>query len=189
MRTGPAVEVGMGRRLLAAWIIATGLILGVMPAASAQQMPAYPAPPAAPYYPVPPAAAVVPPPPATPETAQIAECLCRHRSLDALGAAMQARRQAYEASKAEIGQLDAQMQRERAMMDINNQAAVAQFRQLLARRDTAYRRSSGPLASELASVVAQYNAAANDYNASCSNRPWSPILLNQVQATLTCPAP
>jgi hypothetical protein len=129
------------------------------------------------------------PPPATPQAAEIAGCLCQHRRLDALNAAMQAQRQAYDASKAEIGRLDAEMQRDRATMNVENPEAVARFRQLLARRDADFRRSSGPLASQLSAAVSRYNNAGAQYNASCANRPWDPILLAQIQATLSCPAP
>ncbi|HEX5452249.1 MAG TPA: hypothetical protein VFX06_00520 [Stellaceae bacterium] len=160
-------------------VIGAGVLLAALSGAAEAQVPPYPPPPPA----------AVPAPPATPQAAEIAGCLCQHRRLDALSTAMQSRRQAYDASKAEIGRLDAEMQRERATMNVDNPEAVARFRQLLARRDAAYRRSSGPLVSELSKAVSRYNQAGAEYNARCANRPWDPILLGQIQATLSCPAP
>ncbi len=80
------------------------------------------------------------------------------------------------------------MQHERATIDVNNPQSVAQFRQLLARRDAAFRRQSGPEFTELSGVTQRYNASVNEYNARCANRPRNPILLRQVEATLSCPA-
>lgn len=170
----------------AAGLVGAGLVAAALSGGAQAQMPAYPAPA---YPPPPPAEAAVAAPPASPEAAEIASCLCLRRQLDALGAAMTTRRQAYDASKQRVGRLDAQMQSERATMDVNNPAAVAQFRQLLMQRDAEFRRSSGPLVTELTRAVQRYNGVTNNYNARCANRPWSPIVLSQVQATLSCPAP
>lgn len=127
--------------------------------------------------------------PASTEATDIAACLCLHRSLGALGAEMAARRQAYDTAERRLSRLDARLAHERATMNVNNPEAVARFRALLAERDAAFRRSSGPLASALETAVARYNANVHQYNARCANRPRDPILLRQVEATLSCPAP
>lgn len=131
-----------------------------------------------------PAVAQVPPPS---EAADVAACLCLQRSTDALGATMTQRKSAYDASRQEIAGLDAQLQSARATLNVDNPEAVAQYRQLLERRDAAFRRSSGPLFAEYSSTVSLYNDRVNEYNARCADRPRNPILLNQVQATLVCP--
>lgn len=135
----------------------------------------------------PPPVAVVPPP--SPEGADIAACLCLRQAVDALGADMTARRSAYDASVSEVAALDVQLQSERARLDVNNPQAVAQFRQLLERRDAAFRRSSGADAAAYSAIVARYNTRVNEFNARCADRPTNPALLTQVQATLTCPPP
>ena len=129
------------------------------------------------------------PPPAPVEASEIAACVCLHRSIDALSANMSARQHSYDDTRAEIGRLDTQLQTMRANMDVNNPEAVARFRQLLERRDTLFRHSTGPLASELSTAVSRYNAATGEYNARCANRPQDPALIDRVQETLSCPAP
>jgi hypothetical protein len=135
-----------------------------------------------------PASAQVPVP-QSPEAADIAACLCLQRAFDALGAARTDRERAYEASRREVADLDAQLQSARMSLNVDNPEAVAQFRQLLDRRDAAYRNSSGPVFSQYQSAVGLYNERVNEYNARCTDRPRNPILLNQVQATLVCPPP
>lgn len=134
-----------------------------------------------------PAGAQVPPPP-SPEAADIAACLCLQRSMDALGAAMADRQHAYEASRREVADLDAQLQSARMNLNVDNPDAVAQFRLLLDRRDAAARRSSGAFFSQYQNAVALYNDRVGEFNARCADRPRNPVLLNQVQATLVCPA-
>ena len=142
----------------------------------------------APPYPPPPAAAPGPLP-AGPQASEIASCLCLQQDVNALSADLTARQRSYESVRDQLARLDGQLQRERAGVDVNNPAAVAQFRQLLERRDAVFRRQSGPEFSGLSAVTAHYNARVNEYNARCANQPRNAELLAQVQATLSCPAP
>ena len=48
--------------------------------------------------------------------------------------------------------------------------------------------SSGTLFTQYQNAVALYNQRTSEYNARCADRPRNPLLLNQVQATLVCPA-
>lgn len=127
------------------------------------------------------------PMPQSPETADIASCLCLQRAVDAIGARMTQQQGAYDASRREVADLDARLQSARMNLNVDNPEAVAQFRQVLERRDAAYRHSSGPLFTQYQNTVALYNNLVNDHNARCADRPRNPILLNQVQATLVCP--
>ena len=135
-----------------------------------------------------PASAQVPLP-ASPEAAEIAACLCLSQAVNALGAAMAESRRAYDSGRDEVATMDAQLQGSRAGLDVNDPVAVAQFRGLLDRRDAASRRGTGAVYRNYETAVERYNARVGEYNARCANRPQSPILLNQVQATLTCPPP
>ena len=150
----------------------------VVIAAAEAQVPPYPAP-----------TPVAVPPPASPEAAEIAFCLCLRQSLDAVGAEMSARQAAYQAVQSEVAALDSQLQSARATLNVDNPEAVAQFRQLLERRDAAFRQSNGSAAGDLTDAVERYNARSTEYNGSCVNRPRNPVLLAQVQASLTCPPP
>ncbi len=126
-------------------------------------------------------------PPAAPEAAEIAACLCLKQAVDALSADMTAKQGSYDALRDELARLDLQLQSERAGIDVNNPQSVARFRQLLERRDAAFRRSTGPVAAAAAAAVRHYDARVNEYNARCANRPRNPDLLGRVQATLSCP--
>jgi hypothetical protein len=141
-----------------------------------------------PLYPAPPAM-VVPAAPASPEAADIAACMCLQQAVASLGAQMAGGRQSYDQTLSELARLDAQLERERGTMDVNSPTSVARFRQLLQERDALYRRSSGPVMTDLSAVVARYNARVNEYNARCADRPRNPAIVASVQATLSCPSP
>ena len=134
-----------------------------------------------------PAAAQMPPP--SPEAAEIAACLCLDQVVAALNAEMSAQQRAYAAIQDELTRLDAQLQGERAGMDVNNPQSGARFRQLLEQRDSAFQRSTSLATGDLNSAIARYGARVNEYNVRCANRPRDAILLGRVQATLSCPPP
>jgi multidrug resistance efflux pump len=106
-----------------------------------------------------------------------------------LGADMAAKQRSRDEINAELSGLDAELKSARAGMDVNDPAAAARFRQLLERRDAAFRRSTGLVTGDLGSATARYNQRVNEYNSRCANRPRDPGLLGQVQATLSCPPP
>jgi hypothetical protein len=135
------------------------------------------------------AAAAQVPPPGGSEAADIAQCLCLQQAVDALGADRAAKQHDYDAAQAEVARLDAELQRRRERMNVDNPEAVARFRQLLEQRDAAFRRSTGPALSALSAAVERYNARVGEYNAHCANRPRDAALLARVQATLSCPPP
>jgi hypothetical protein len=166
-------------RLCRAPVVCAGAAILALGSAAMAQAPV-------PVYPVPPG---MPAAPASPEAAEIAACLCLRQAVDSLGAQMAGRRQSYDQTLGELARLDAQLEQERGTLDVNNPAAVARFRQLLQQRDALYRRSSGPVLTDVSQVVARYNARVNEYNARCADRPRNPALIASVQATLTCPPP
>jgi len=168
----------------AMWYRAVVLWAGVAAVAAASpavaQAPLY-SPPPPPYYGAGPAPAL------SGEPGEIAACLCLQQAVGALGADMAAKQRSRDAVNDELRGLDAQLQSARSGMDVNDPAAVARFRQLLERRDAAFRRSTGLVTGDLSSVTARYNQRVNEYNARCANRPRDPGLLASVQATLSCP--
>jgi hypothetical protein len=106
-----------------------------------------------------------------------------------LGADMAAKQRSRDEINGELSRLDAELQRARAGVDVNDPASVARFRQLLERRDAAFRRSTGLVTGDLSSATERYNARVNEYNLRCANRPRDPGLLASVQARLSCPPP
>lgn len=117
------------------------------------------------------------------------DCACLSLAVEASGADLAAKRQAYDGMQSEIGQLDNQLQSERARMDVNNPADVARFRQLLDRRDMLFRRSTGPAFSELSQATNSYGARVQEYNNRCAGRPLDPAVVAQARATRVCPPP
>jgi len=154
----------------------------------AAQAPVYPATPP-PIYPPPPAAPLpaAPAVPTSPEAAEIAHCLCLGQAVSALHADMDAKQRAYDAVRDELARLDAELQRARAGMNVDDPQSVARFRQLLEQRDAAFKRQTGLVTGELSDATARYNTRVGEYNSRCANRPRNPELLSQVQATLSCP--
>ena len=117
------------------------------------------------------------------------DCVCLRVAVDALGADLAVKRQAYDGMQGEIGQIDNQLQSERSGMDVNNPEAIARFRQLLERRDALFRQSSGPVFGELSAATDRYGARVQEYNARCAGRPMDPALLAQARARGACPPP
>lgn len=122
------------------------------------------------------------------------DCVCLRITADALAADLAAKRQAYDGLRNEIGQIDNQLDAERARMDVNNPASVspeatARFRQLLERRDMLFQQSNGPAFSALSAATDRYGARSQEFNLRCTGRPMDPGLLAQAQATHACPPP
>jgi hypothetical protein len=123
----------------------------------------------------------------SPEEAEARDCICLRRAVDALDAEVSTKQQELDRQRAELARIEAELTRERAQIDVNNPEAVAHFKQLLERRDTAFKRANGPLVGEVRAVIARYGARANEYNSRCANRPFDSELLKRMQATLVCP--
>jgi hypothetical protein len=122
-----------------------------------------------------------------PEAADVASCLCLKQAIDMLSADLAGQQGSYGSVQDELNRLDAQLAAARANMDVNNPAAVAQYRQLLERRDAAFRRSTGLVTGDLTSTTERYNARVGEYNARCAGRPRDPAFVAGVQARLSCP--
>jgi hypothetical protein len=127
--------------------------------------------------------------PPGPEAAAIAQCLCMKQSLDRAGVEMTVRRRSLDQIRGELARLDADLSRERQSLNENDPQAVARFRQKLEQRDEMFRRSNGEIVADVAAAVKRYNDVVAAYNQRCAGRPTAPILLGQVQATLSCPGP
>ena len=115
-----------------------------------------------------PAKAQMPPP--GPDTT----CLCLKQSVDDLSGALNAKQAGLAAAQAELNQLDSQLAAARVQTDVNSPQAVAQFRQLLAQRDTAFRAANGTALADVQAATASYNQAVASYNGQCAGRPLPP---------------
>jgi ABC-type transporter MlaC component len=112
-----------------------------------------------------PALAQVPPP---------EPCLCLKQAVDESFADMHAKQEGLKAAEAQLHELDAQLAAARDHEDVTNPQSVAQFRQLLAQRDAAFRESSGEVLTVNQAATARYNQAVAAYNGQCAGRPLPP---------------
>ena len=138
---------------------------------------------------VPPVAAPAPVPAPPPEPAEISACLCLQQSVATLSAEMSQRTQGLAAINRQLSDLDAELARARANLNVNDPDAVARYKALLERRDGAYRQSIGPVHADATQATARYNQRVNEYNARCANRPFNSALVADIQAHLACPPP
>ena len=122
-----------------------------------------------------------------PGPSEIAACLCLQQAVSTLSAEMNAKKQAFDAVTHQLGDLDAQLARDRSSMNVNNPDEVARYKALLERRDAAYRQSIGPVHDDADQATARYNARVNEYNAHCANQPFNSAMVQQVQVNLVCP--
>jgi hypothetical protein len=135
------------------------------------------------------AGAQSPPQPAGPQADEIRGCLCLKHSVDSDSSVLGEKQQALNGAQRELAQADAELERARASINVDDPAQVARFRQQLAQRDALFRRANGDLTTAVAAAVQRYNGRVADYNARCSNRPFDSVLTSQIQASpFSCPS-
>jgi len=122
-----------------------------------------------------------------PEIAEINACLCLQQAVGTLSGEMTAKRQTLDAVTRQLADLDAQLARERPLVNVNNADAVARYKALLEQRDAAYRQSIGAVHADATQSAARYNARVNEYNARCANRPFNSAVVAEMQTHLMCP--
>jgi hypothetical protein len=120
------------------------------------------------------------------EPAEINACLCLQQAAAALAADKDAKSQVLAADNQQLADLNAQLASARSRIDVNNPDAVARYKALLERRDTAAGQIS-PAQSQAAAAVARYNAAVDEHNRRCAGRPFNSDLVAQIQAHPNCP--
>lgn len=121
------------------------------------------------------------------DPAQITACLCQEQGLATLSADMSTKTQALAAVRQHLADLDAQLERARSTLDVNNADQEARYKALLDQRDAAYRQSIGPVVAAADQATARYNNLAAQYNTQCANHQFDSTLMAQIQAHLSCP--
>jgi hypothetical protein len=119
--------------------------------------------------------------------AEINTCLCLEREVEAMSQTMNEKTQALAAARQHLADLNAELARQRPLVDVNNQGSVDRYKALLDQRDAAYRASIGPVVSEADQAVARYNALVRQYNGECANRPFNSEIMHEMQQHLVCP--
>ena len=92
------------------------------------------------------------------DPAQITACLCQEQGLATLSADMSTKTQALAAVRQHLADLDAQLERARSTLDVNNADQEARYKALLDQRDAAYRQSIGPVVAAADQATARYNS-------------------------------
>jgi hypothetical protein len=110
-------------------------------------------------------------------------CLCLKQSVDDSHTDMRTKQGELSTAQTQLGQLDNQLAGARSRVDVNNPQAVAQFRQMLAQRDTLFRQTNGDLITAAQAATANYNQAVAAYNNQCAGRPLPPL----PPGPLSCP--
>lgn len=128
------------------------------------------------------------PQPVGPQADEIRGCLCLKQAVDADAAVVDSRQRSLDEGRRELAQADADLERMRASLNVDDPAQVAQFRQRLERRDTLFRRVNGEMVPAVAAAVQRYNDRVAEYNARCASRLFDSVLMSQIQASpFSCP--
>ena len=122
------------------------------------------------------------------DPAEINACLCLEREVATMAQSMNDKTRALAAVRQHLADLDAELARERPLVDVNNPNSVDGYKALLDRRDAAYRESIGPVVSEADHAVARYNALVGQYDRQCALHSFNLDIMNQLRAHLSCPA-
>jgi hypothetical protein len=124
--------------------------------------------------------------PVTTSPRAVAACLCSQDAVAQLQGSVQEARRIYGERRQVAQSLSRQVDQARGRVDVNNQADIESFRNLLARRDEAERayQEQGPAVSE---VVARYNNAVAGVNSNCTGKLFDPEELQATRQTLSCP--
>jgi hypothetical protein len=120
---------------------------------------------------------------------QIHDCLCLEQQVEATSQAMNNATQALAAARQHLADLNAELARERPLVNVNNPNSVDHYKALLEERDAAYRESIGSVVTDADRAVTRYNALVNRYDGECANHPFNSEILHEEQANLSCPAP
>jgi hypothetical protein len=120
--------------------------------------------------------------------AEINACLCLEQQVEATSQSMNNATQALAAARQHLADLNAELARERPLVDVNNPSSVDHYKALLEERDAAYRESTGPVVTEADQAVARYNALVSQYDSQCANHPFDSAMLQEMRAHLSCPA-
>ena len=101
-------------------------------------------------------------------------CLCLKQTVDDAGTDMQAKQAQLNNAQSQLADIDRQLAAARSQMNVDDPQAQAQFRQLLAQRDTAFKQSSGEAVGASQAATVRYDKAVADYNSQCAGRPLPP---------------
>jgi hypothetical protein len=120
---------------------------------------------------------------------EVARCICADRAVKMLGEEVAARNRIYEDLRQQLASADAELDRLRQTMNVNDPAQVDAFRAKFDQRNQLFGRSSGEAAGDYRTTVERYNRAVAEFNNNCSGRILDSGVIASVTPTLACPVP
>jgi membrane-bound lytic murein transglycosylase B len=166
---------GWGGALALAVSLAAGAAQAQMPPPTEAPMGMTPAePPAAPLGPV------------LTSPFDVSACLCLERAIDSRQAELTVRRNEYEALAHEIADAQATIDRQRPLVDVNNQYAIDDFKRRLDALDALKAQERQVTLPDYQAAIARYNERVAQYTQRCSGHPLDTTVAEQMRATLIC---
>lgn len=113
-------------------------------------------------------------------------CLCLERTVADRKFEMDIRNGIFEKARADMQSTEAEVERQRPLVNVNDPNQVDAFRTLLARRDAARQQYEFVAVPDQQRAVGSYNEVVNQLNATC-NRPITTFAWEAARKDLVCP--
>lgn len=119
---------------------------------------------------------------------EIAFCLCLEQSVAAKAADMRSLGALYSDETRQLAAMNADIDRKRPLVDVQNQAQIDAFKVLLEQRDAALDKYQWSTLPKYQASVARYNEKVDMVLKRCSGHPLDQAALDQAKQKLSCPA-
>ncbi len=119
---------------------------------------------------------------------EIAFCLCLEQSVAAKAAEMRSLGAVYSEETRQLAAMNADIDRKRPLVDVQNQAQIDAFKGLLEQRDAALDKYQWSTLPKYQASVARYNDKVDMVLKRCSGHPLDQAALDQAKQKLSCPA-
>lgn len=116
----------------------------------------------------------------------VSTCLCLERDVASRLQEMSGRRTAYEALTSQITELQADLDRRRKAINVNDPGQVDDFRRRLDQVDALQAELTGTTLPAYQAAVAAYNQRVAQYTDRCAGRALDQNVVNQLRANLVC---
>ncbi len=125
--------------------------------------------------------------PAEAEVAAARNCLCLDQAVNERKFELDVRNGIFEKARADMQSTEAEVERQRPLVNVDDPNQVDAFRSLLARRDAARQHYEFTAVPDQQRAVGQYNAVVAQLNAACQGRSFSTYAWTAARQNLVCP--
>jgi hypothetical protein len=116
----------------------------------------------------------------------IAACLCLEQSISARAAEMRSLGAVYNEETRQLADMNADIDRRRPLVNVQDQAQIDAFKVILEQRDQALDKYQWSTLPKYQASVARYNEKVDVMVKMCSGHPLDQVALDQVKQKLTC---